>query len=146
MAPVRSSGSFLSVLATLGLACAGPGGLRGREGALQASSERFNEALRWQRFDLCERLLAPELTTSFATRFVARETELRLTDVQVLGVTWEEDRSAATVRLRIRFTLLPSITERVATVDQRWEDRQAGWLLARMKEAGGPGGGPLEPP
>ena len=137
---------LLAVLALLVAlaACATDAQRRRRLGALQVTADQFTQALRWQRFDICERVLAPEVREVFRRRFVGQEQVLRLTDVEISGVTVAEDGYSATVRTRVRWLLLPSITEQVSTVEQRWEDRSSGWVLARMLVAGGTGNGPLD--
>ncbi len=115
-----------------------------RAAALRVTADHFTRALRWQRFDLCEPLVAPEVRESFRRRFVEREDLLRLMDVELSGVTFSEDGHQATVRVRVRWVLLPSIIEQVGTLEQRWEDRTGGWTLSRMEMAGGTGEGPLD--
>jgi len=117
-----------------------------RTAALQAYAQKFNDALRWRSYAVCERLLAPEAQQPFRERVVARQEDLRVTDAEITGVTWSEDRFVATVQVRVAWTILPSITEQRGTLEQRWEDRQAGWLLVRMAVAGGDGAGPLDLP
>ena len=135
--------ALLALLATLA-ACATEVQRRRRLSALGATADQFTQALRWQRFDLCQRALAPEVKDTFRRRFVERAEELRFTDVEISGVDVAEDGRSATVRARVRWLLLPSITEQQSTLEQRWEDRANGWVLARMLVAGSAGDGPLD--
>jgi len=135
--------TLLLALAILA-ACATDMQRRRRLSALALTADQFAQALRWQRFALCERALAPEVKDVFRRKYVERTEVLRLTDVEISGVDVAEDGSSATVRARARWVLLPSITEQVSTLEQRWEDRAKGWVLTRMLVAEGTGDGPLD--
>ncbi len=117
----------------------GPTGRAARSSALLQTAQTFSEALRWQRYRTCGRLVAPEIIDSFQARIVDEAETLQITDGEVLAVDWPEDSEAATVRVRFRWTQLPSIVERTVTVEQRWEDRtNRGWTLAKMETPGHP--------
>lgn len=109
-----------------------------RSSALLHSAQNFSEGMRWQRYRLCGRLVAEEITASFQQQIVDVGTDLRVTEGQILSVDWPEDSEAATVRVRYRWVRLPSIVEQTVTVEQRWEDRtNRGWTLARMESGTG---------
>lgn len=110
-----------------------------RSAALVQSAQTFAEALRWQRFQRCGGYLAPEVREEFQARIAAAEGALEITDSELVDVQWAEDDVAATVRVRMRWLELPSLVERRATVEQRWEERKEGWLLSRMEVPGGDG-------
>lgn len=98
----------------------------------------FSEAIRWQRYRTCGRMVAEEISDSFRASIVDVSEDLQITDGEVLSIDWPEDSEAATVRVRFRWVQLPSITEQTVTVEQRWEDRtNRGWTLAKMESPGG---------
>ena len=111
-----------------------------RSSALLQSAQTFSDAMRWQRYRTCGRLVAEEITDSFQERIVDIGDELHVTDGQIVSVDWPEDSEAATVRVRFRWVRLPSIIEQTVTVEQRWEDRtNRGWTLAKMESPAGQG-------
>ena len=134
--------TLLVALAALGTSgCAHPPAPRATRGAdLAESAQTFTEALRWQRYRHCGRLVAPEIASSFQALVTEAGDDLRITDGEVLTIDWPEDSEAAKVVVRLRFLKLPSIVERTTTLEQRWEARRdRGWLLARMESTDGPG-------
>ena len=134
----------LPLLLCLGCAVA-PTPRSARSAALVRSAQTFTHALRWQRFRQCGRYVAPEIQEVFRQRIVDAEDSLRITDTELIDVDWPEDSIAATIVVKMRWIELPSVVERSATVEQRWEDRtQEGWLLSKMEVTGGRGDAPLD--
>ena len=142
--PMRRVVTLLSVLLAVATAVAAVGGCShvptgraARSSALLQTAQSFSEAMRWQRYNMCGRLVAPEINASFQAQIVDVAETLMITDGEVVAVDWPEDSEAATVRVRFRWTQLPSIVERTVTVEQRWEDRtNRGWTLAKMETPG----------
>ena len=150
---IRRSVTLLTAVASLasltGLGVAGcshaqsPRGIR--SAALIKSAQAFNDGLRWQHFQKCDRLVAPEIAGAFHAQIVDVSETLQITDGELVGVDWPEDSEAATVRVKLRWVQLPSIIVQTATIEQRWEDRtNRGWTLARMEVKGGSGQGPFD--
>ena len=137
---------LLALAGTLGIVggCAQRARRIQRTGHLVDSAQAFSHALRWKRYRICDRFVAPELKASFHDRFAESDDDLRVTDAEIVGVDWPPEATAATVRLRLRWVRLPSLTEHVTTLEQTWEDRLNGWLLARMVGPASPGSGPLD--
>jgi hypothetical protein len=109
-----------------------------RSSALLESAKTFSDAIRWQRYRTCGRMVAEEISDSFRASIVDVSEDLQITEGEVLSIDWPEDSEAATVRVRFRWVQLPSITEQTVTVEQRWEDRtNRGWTLAKMESPGG---------
>ena len=115
-----------------------------RRAALRDIATQFALDLRWQRYRSCANVIVPEVQDAFRSRIVERGDDLRVTEISIVGVEFSKDSFSATVRVSVRWVLMPSISEQRAVLEQRWEDRKQGWLLSRMIDPRAQGTGPLD--
>jgi hypothetical protein len=58
----------------------------------------------------------------------------RVTNVEVRGMRFNEDKDKATVRVEVEGYEMPRMVLRRWIYDQEWEDKSDGWVLVRQKE------------
>ena len=113
-------------LASLAMACATT--RQDEMTSLKRSVEGYNEAFRWKNYPLAAAFLPAEERSAFVAAYEEEDKALHVEGYQILDVTMLSPE-AATVSVRYRFMLLPSVTLERRTVTQHWARLKGRWRL-----------------
>lgn len=127
----------LALLFLLLSACAHTPSSTGKE-TLKPTVEGFHQRVRWRDYASAAQYLTPERRDAFekARRAKRDERDLTITDFELEEVRVAPDGKSATVRSRINWIRLPSVTEASEPVESDFVFRDGKWMLSRQQ--GGP--------
>jgi hypothetical protein len=110
---------------------------------LRPTVESFHQRVRWKDYRMASHYVVPERRQQFETAVREREDErdLDITDYEIEGVELVDEGQRAIVTSSFRWTRLPSVSVRKATVTSEFIYRNGAWLLERQE--GGPFDGVL---
>ena len=101
---------------------------------LQPSVAKFNDHLRWKRYDAAARLITSEEQATFYEALAEVEETLDIQNIEIRHVSVQHtDPVKARVIVRSETTNLPSTIVRTVTQTQIWEHRQGGWVLVGVE-------------
>lgn len=115
-----------ALLAALG-GCASMGAQDTLE-KLREAVEGYNQAFRWKNYERAAQYLPNEVRAAFLAAYDDDESSLQLEDYQISKVDIAND-DAATVSVRVRFLLLPSVVVENRTLVQHWHRVSGEWML-----------------
>lgn len=95
---------------------------------LQDSVEAYNEAFRWKNFERAAMYMPADLRAAFLATYEDDENSLHIEDFQIVNVNMENEKSA-TVTVRLRYMLLPSVSVERASLVQHWKKINEAWTL-----------------
>lgn len=95
---------------------------------LKDSIEAYNHSFRWKSYEQASLFLPPDLRGSFIAAYENDESSLQIEDYRVSRYQLHDDKSA-TVLIRIRYLLLPSVIVQKVTLVQHWHKIAGSWLL-----------------
>lgn len=93
---------------------------------LNESVEGYNEAYRWKNYERAAAFLPPDLRAAFIATY--EDDSLHIEDYQIVAVNLDSER-AATVTLRLRYMLLPSVNIDKRVLVQHWHKLGEAWIL-----------------
>ena len=94
---------------------------------LKTAVDGYNHAFRWKNYARAAMFLPPDLRGSFIATYEDDEASLQIEDYRVDRVDFDSDR--ATVTVRLRYLLLPSVTLERVTLTQHWHKIGRTWIL-----------------
>ena len=101
--------------------------------ALPRAVGTYHDLLRWKNVDGAARFRLEENRPEFLERYVAVEDDLKIDSIEVRSVVWqpvvEEEPLVAIVTVVAHAYLLPSTVLEKVIMQQRWEYRDAAWVL-----------------
>ena len=101
---------------------------------LQPSVAKFNDHLRWKRYDAAARLITSEEQSTFYEALAEVEKALDIQDIEVRHVSVQETNPIkARVIVRAETTKLPSTIVQTVTQTQIWEHRPNGWVIINIE-------------
>ena len=101
---------------------------------LQPSVTKFNDHLRWKRYDAAARLITPEQQTTFYEALADVEETLDIQNMEVRHVSVQHTEPVkARVIVRSESTQLPSTIVRTTTQTQIGEHRPEGWVIVDIE-------------
>ena len=101
---------------------------------LQPSVAKFNDHLRWKRYDAAARLITSEEQPTFYEALSEVEETLDIQNIEVRHVAvLETEPLRARVIVRSEATKLPSTIVKTVTQTQIWEHRATGWVLVDIE-------------
>lgn len=101
---------------------------------LQPSVAKFNDHLRWKRYDAAARLITSEEQATFYEALAEVEETLDIQNIEVRHVSIQStDPVKARVIVRSETTNLPSTIVKTVTQTQIWEHRPGGWVLVGVE-------------
>lgn len=111
--------------------------------ALAPTVDAFHKRIRWKDYQFASRYVVPERRQDFEQQVREREDErdLDISDYDIQGVELLEEGRRARVTSRLRWTRLPSLSEKQESVTSDFVFREGHWLLE--KQTGGPFDGVL---
>ena len=95
---------------------------------LKEAVEGYNQAFRWKNYERASLYLPGEKRAAFMTAYDDDERSLQMEDYQVSKVDLLSEEQA-TVSVRVRFLLLPSVVVENRTLTQHWQRIQGEWIL-----------------
>lgn len=133
---MRTLPLLIAILATttLGqLGCSGPAATSGEH--LRDHVTRYNESVRWQRFEAASEFVPEEKRARFLSRYRDTANDLRILEYGVEDVT-RIGRDRAQVTVRYEWIRHPSNTVETTYLAQEWAltDESTKWLLLDSKE------------
>ncbi len=137
-----AASSLLPMLRALAAAALSAGLLAGcgmatfsQRDELMTAVDEFNDGIRWGAMDRSARYLPVELRKRFAERWASLEDELEIMDYEVQRLEINKGGKGPTtadVRVDVSWSLKRSgILERTV-MQQHWEQRVGGWMVARQ--------------
>ena len=97
---------------------------------LQPTVTKFNDHLRWKRYDAAARLITSEEQSTFYEALSNVEETLDIQNIEVRHVSVQHTEPVkARVIIRSQSTQLPSTIVKTVTQTQIWEHRGEGWIL-----------------
>ncbi len=112
-------------------ACAGS--YLNRGDALKTTVRDFNLHVRWQKWRGAAAYVHPDLRGQWLAGHVAAAQQVRITDVQVLGVQPTEDGDAATVIVGVSWYRIPSTQIQQRAWQQEWRYEGREWKLVKER-------------
>ena len=113
---------------------------------LQPSVTKFNDHLRWKRYDLAARLISPEQQATFYEELSDTEDVLDIQNIEVRHVSILHTKPLrARVLVRSESTTLPSTIVKTLSQTQIWERRPQGWILMDTEPSWFPNATPRDP-
>ena len=101
---------------------------------MQPSVAKFNDHLRWKRYDAAARLISAEEQTAFYEMLSEVEETLDIQSIEVRHVAvLQTEPLRARVMVRSKATQLPSTIVKTVTQTQVWEHRPTGWVVVDIK-------------
>ena len=101
---------------------------------LQPTVAKFNDHLRWKRYDAAARLITPEEQSTFYEALSDVEETLDIQNIEVRHVSVQHTEPVkARVIVRSQSTQLPSTIVKTVTQTQIWEHRGQGWILIEVE-------------
>lgn len=95
---------------------------------LEESLEAYNEAYRWKNYERAAAFVPADLRAAFLATYEDEDNSLHVEDYKVLNVDMQSE-TAATVVVRVRYMLLPSVNVEKATLVQHWHRLNGAWTL-----------------
>lgn len=95
---------------------------------LQSSVEAYNEAFRWKNFERAAHFMPADLRASYLATYEDDENSLHVEDYQVVDLKMHDEKTA-TVTVRLRYMMLPSVTVEKASLVQHWKQIDGAWIL-----------------
>jgi len=98
---------------------------------------RFNQDMRWKRFDQAARYLEPQQQTEFLKRYMERERDLfiQLMEVRTVSRFEHHEEAFANVMVVTESYLLPSTIIKKLTQIQKWKKLENGhWILVELSK------------
>ncbi|MBI4822482.1 MAG: hypothetical protein HY791_39850 [Deltaproteobacteria bacterium] len=127
--PKRVSSTAALFFALLGASCAT---MKQKESLekLKDSVDDYNHAFRWKNYPEAAKHLPEDQRAAFVATYEDNGEGLEIEDLQI-GQVNVVNPTYAQVVVRIRFTLLPSITIQKKTAIQHWHDVEGRWHLEK---------------
>lgn len=95
---------------------------------LKEAVEGYNQAFRWKNYERAAQYLPVEHRGAFVAAYDDDEKSLQMEDYNVSRVDLISEE-AATVSVRVRFLLLPSVVVENRTLTQHWQKIEGAWIL-----------------
>lgn len=95
---------------------------------LQAAVDGYNSAYRWKNYERAASYLPNDLRAAFIASYEDDEKSLHVEGYRLLRVDFDGE-NAATVHVRVRYMLLPSISVENRTLVQHWHKVNDVWIL-----------------
>ncbi len=95
---------------------------------LQAAVDGYNSAYRWKNFERAAVYLPNDLRAAFIAAYEEDDDSIHVESYQVIKVDIEGE-AAATVTVRVRYMMLPSINLERRTLVQHWHLVNDNWIL-----------------
>lgn len=110
---------------------------------LRPTVEEFHKRVRWKDYRFATRYIVPERRKDFEKSLEDHQDEqdLDVTEFEIESVEMRDENQRAVVTSSIRWTHLPSVSVKKATVTSEFVYRNGTWLLE--KQQGGPFDGAL---
>jgi len=96
---------------------------------LLETSQRFQEGLRWQRFEDAAAHVPPDERESFLDEHDKLSKELRIDDYEVIRVHFAASHDEAMVQVKYTWHLDNEGIVKETVTDQRWELRGLAWFM-----------------
>ncbi|MEQ9497698.1 MAG: hypothetical protein RIT81_12590 [Deltaproteobacteria bacterium] len=96
--------------------------------ALQESVDAYNHAYRWKNYERAASFLPNDMRAAFIAAYEDDQKSLHIEAYRILQVDVEGEE-AATVQVRMSYTLLPDITVQKRTLTQHWHKVGGAWIL-----------------
>jgi hypothetical protein len=96
---------------------------------LLETSQRFQEGLRWQRFEDAAALVPPEQRESFLDEHDKLSKELRIDDYEVIRVHFATSHDEAMVQVKYTWHLDREGLVKETVTDQRWRRHGNAWWM-----------------
>jgi len=133
MLRVKIAGVGLAMAVALG-ACMAP--ITPAQKLTEAAQELNLEA-RFGRMDMAVTRASPTAREAFLERRSEWGRDVRVVDVALVGMAFEEDQEAALVTVDIAWTRMDEGSLRSTRVAQVWRDRDGSWQLTRERRVAG---------
>jgi hypothetical protein len=95
---------------------------------LQDAVDGYNSAYRWKNYERAASYLPNDLRAAFIASYEDDEKSLHVEGYTVIKVDLEGE-TGATVKVRMRYLLLPSISVETRTLTQHWHKIGDSWIL-----------------
>ena len=123
-----------TLLALVGVGCLAPATPAQR---VTDAARELNYAARFGRMDLAAALAANGARSHFLERRAQWGREVRVVDVQMSGLSLEEDGKRALITVDIAWTRIDEGSLRSTRLGQVWKDQPGGWKLVRERRLQG---------
>lgn len=132
--PGRGGRAWLGVCAlTLG-ACFAPPSATQR---VSDAARELNLAARFGNLDLAADFASPAARPGFLARRALWGHEIRILDVELVGLRVDEDAAQAFVEVNVSWMRTSESALRVTRIAQMWRERDGDWQLAQESRVGG---------
>ncbi len=101
---------------------------------LKESVDAYNHAYRWKNYERAASFLPNDMRASFIAAYEDDEKSLHIEDYRILKVDVANE-DAATVQVRMSYTLLPDITVQKRTLTQHWHKIAGSWVLETEEDS-----------
>jgi hypothetical protein len=98
--------------------------------SLLEQSQRYQEGLRWQRFEDAASHVPPSQREAFLDEHDELSEDLRIDDYEVIRVKFKKDHEEARVQVKYTWHLDSEGVVKETVTDQRWERHGVNWWLA----------------
>ncbi len=109
-------------------ACATMKSDREKQDQLIESVEAYNDAFRWKNYERAAAFLPNDTRAAFVAAHEDDEKSLHVEDYSILKVDRLGD-DGATITVRVRYMMLPSVTIELRNVVQHWHHVAGSWML-----------------
>ena len=96
--------------------------------SLRESVDAYNHAFRWKVYDHAVQFLPTDVRGPFLVAYEDEESSLQVEEYRILRVQMHND-TTATITIRIRFMMMPSVIVQKETLIQHWAKLGASWIL-----------------
>jgi hypothetical protein len=108
-----------------------------REEDLVRDARQWNDDFRWGRWSVLGQSMPADENALFQERLKLVDDDLVMADYEVLGIKFLQSSQAATVDVRLQWYGKAEPTVRQATLQQRWERRNARWMMVKQRRVRG---------
>jgi hypothetical protein len=95
---------------------------------LQEAVDGYNHAFRWKNYERAAMFLPNDLRATFIAAYEDDEDSLQVEDFAIRKVDLHSDQRA-TVLVRLRYMLLPSVVVQSTNLTQHWAEIEGQWIL-----------------
>jgi hypothetical protein len=103
---------------------------------LEAARET-NVSARFGRMEVAASAVSPAARAEFLRRRASWGGEIRVLDVELAGLSIDQERRRAVVEVNVAWTRMGESTLRATRVTQVWREGDSGWQLTRERRAEG---------
>lgn len=124
-----------AILAGAAASCMTP--TQRREEELVTNARLWNDDFRWGRWGIVGQSMPPEDQQLLQERCNLVEDDLVIADYEVTSIRFLKHSQAATVDVNLEWYRKTDPTVRRASLQQRWEQRGARWLMVKQRRVRG---------